>query len=84
MDENMSELKTDILIAAVKYASDGRDFKLSNIAIQLPNVPLEVIKSTLPTLAPPGFIQIVSPQAAGKYRLNLKNTVVAGLIRELN
>ena len=84
MDENMSELKTQILEAAVQYANDGRDFKTSNIGIQLPGVPLDVLKSTLPTLVRPGFIRIVSPKVPGKYRLNLKNTVVAGLIRELN
>ena len=82
MKLNMSEDQERILRTIVRYAGDGRTFRIPEICLMMPEiVPLDVVAATVETLVPPGYIRKVSPAA---YRLNLNNAVVVELLRDLS
>lgn len=79
----MSADQERILRTIVRYAGDGRTFRIPEIWLRVPGrVALDVVEATLPTLVPSGSLRIVSP--VGTYRLNLNNAVVVELLRELS
>lgn len=77
---NISELQERIILAAVKFASDGRMFRASDVGLRISgkHIALDVIEGTMPSLVSAGYFR----QTGDRYVLNPHNATIVELLKE--